>query len=122
MPHNSTTTYQIMHQDQCVATIDETGHAKVLEPAFMPYNLYLEEEDDVDTRVNNLMNFNYWCASRVLTLDRKYAKEILNSIGMSQAVTDRERAKIEFLKEYKGNIIYISSEKWLRKVILSNRV
>jgi len=122
MPHNSTTTYQIMHQDQCVATIDETGHAKVLEPVFMPYNLYLEEEDDVDTLVNNLMNFNYWCASRVLTLDRKYAKEILNSIGMSQAVTDRERAKIEFLKEYKGNIIYISSEKWLRKAILSNRV
>lgn len=122
MPHNSTKTYQVMHQDQCVATIDETGHVKVLEPAFMPYNLYLEEEDDVDTRVNNLMNFNYWCASRVLTLDRKYAKEILNSIGMSQAVTDRERAKIEFLKEYKGNIIYISSEKWLRKVILSNRV
>lgn len=122
MPYNSTKTYQIMHQDQCVATIDETGHAKVLEPAFMPYNLYLEEEDDVDTLVNNLMNFNYWCASRVLTLDRKYAKEILNSIGMSQAVTDRERAKIEFLKEYKGNIIYISSEKWLRKAILSNRV
>lgn len=94
MPHNSTKTYQIMHQNQCVATIDETGHAKVLEPTFMPYNLYLEEEDDVDTLVNNLMNFNYWCASRVLTLDRKYAKEILNSIGMSQAVTDRERAKI----------------------------
>lgn len=94
MPSTPTTTYQIMHQNQCVATIDETGHAKVLEPAFMPYNLYLEEEDDVDTLVNNLMNFNYWCASRVLTLDRKYAKEILNSIGMSQAVTDRERAKI----------------------------
>lgn len=94
MPNTPTTTYQIMHQDQCVATIDETGHAKVLEPAFMPYNLYLEEEDDVDTLVNNLMNFNYWCAGRVLTLDRKYAKEILNSIGMSQVVTDRERAKI----------------------------
>lgn len=94
MPNTPTTTYQIMHQNKCVAAIDETGHAKVLEPAFMPYNLYLEEEDDVDTLVNNLMNFNYWCASRVLTLDRKYAKEILNSIGMSQAVTDRERAKI----------------------------
>lgn len=51
MPHNSTTTYQIMHQNQCVATINETGHAKVLESAFMPYNLYLEEEDDVDTLV-----------------------------------------------------------------------
>ncbi len=30
----------------------------------------------------------------MLTLDRKYAKEILNSIGMLQAVTDKERAKI----------------------------
>ena len=31
--------------------------------------------------VNNLTNFYFWCASRVLTLDRQYAKEILNSIG-----------------------------------------
>lgn len=44
--------------------------------------------------VNNITNFYYWCATRVLTLDRKYAKEILNSIGMTQAVTDREWAKI----------------------------
>ena len=30
----------------------------------------------------------------MLTLDRTYAKEILNSIGASQNVTDRERAQI----------------------------
>ena len=60
----------------------------------MPYNLYLEEESDIDSLINNVINFNYWCASRLLTLDRKYAKEILNSIGMLQAVTDRDRAKI----------------------------
>lgn len=30
----------------------------------------------------------------MLTLDRTYAKEILNSIGASQSVTDRERAQI----------------------------
>lgn len=30
----------------------------------------------------------------MLTLDRKYAKEILNSAGMPQAVTDRDRAQI----------------------------
>lgn len=29
-----------------------------------------------------------------MSLDRKYAKEILNSIGMAQAMTDRDRAKI----------------------------
>lgn len=30
----------------------------------------------------------------MLSLDRKYAKEILNSIGMAQAITDKDRAKI----------------------------
>lgn len=39
-------------------------------------------------------NFYHWCASRVLSLDRKYAKAILNSIGAAQAVTDRDRADI----------------------------
>lgn len=86
--------YEIMHQDRKVARIDRAGHCKVYFKSFMPYNLYLEEEEDIDTLVNNITNFYYWCSTRVLTLDRVYAKEILNSIGMWQAVTDRERAKI----------------------------
>lgn len=86
--------YVIMHGDRKVAKIDSTGHCRIYYKSFMPYNLYLEEEEDIDTLVNNVTNFNYWCATRVLTLDRKYAKEILNSIGMLQAVTDKERAKI----------------------------
>lgn len=83
-----------MHKDRRVAKIDNTGHCKIYYKSFMPYNLYLEENNDIDTLVNNVTNFNYWCATRVLTLDRKYAKEILNSIGMLQAVTDKERAQI----------------------------
>lgn len=86
--------YEVMHGDRRVASINRTGHCKIYEKTFMPYNLYLEEEEDIDSLVGNVTNFNYWCATRVLTLDRKYAKEILNSIGMLQAVTDRERAKI----------------------------
>ncbi len=60
----------------------------------MPYHLYLEEGTDIDTRINNLTNFYYWCATRLLTLDRQYAKESLNSIGASQAATERDRAQI----------------------------
>ena len=86
--------YEIMHMDRKVAKISESGKCKIYYKSFMPYNLYLEESNDIDTLVNNITNFNYWCATRVLTLDRKYAKEILNSIGMLQAVTDKERAKI----------------------------
>lgn len=86
--------FDIMHKDRRVARIYENGKCTINYPSFMPYNLYLEKENDTDTCINNLSNFYYWCASRVLTLDRKYAKEILNSIGAIQVYTDRERAAI----------------------------
>lgn len=90
-------TYEIMHKDTVTAQINTQGHAQIFFPALMPYNLYLEEPEngqDIDTFINNALNFNYWCASRVLTLDRVYAKEILGSIGMNQAVTDKDRAQL----------------------------
>ena len=71
--------YEIMHMDRRVARISESGHCKIYYKSFMPYNLYFEEIEDIDTLVNNIINFNYWCATRVLTLDRKYAKEILTA-------------------------------------------
>ena len=86
--------FTIMHKDRKVAAIREDGTCTIYAPSFMPYNLYLETTDDLDTRLNNLNNFYYWCSSRVLTLDRRFAKEILNSIGARQAVTDRDRAAI----------------------------
>lgn len=86
--------YTIMHKDRRVASINIDGTCKIYYSTFLPYNLYLEESDDIDDRLNNLVNFYAWCSSRVLTLDRKYAKEILNSLGMKQAVTDKERAAI----------------------------
>lgn len=86
--------YYIMHKDKVVARIDGAGYCEIFNEKFMPYNLFLAEQDDIESRVDNITNFNYWCASRLLTLDRKYAKEILGSIGVGQAVTDKDRAKI----------------------------
>ena len=88
--------YAIMQRERHVATIRSDGSCTIYCPRFMPYNLYLEkaEDQDLDVRMNNLNNFYYWCAARLITLDRAYAKEILNSLGMKQAVTDRERAEI----------------------------
>lgn len=88
------TIYEIMHGENSIATITLQGQCRILEPSFMPWNLYLEETDELDGRVNNVTNFYYWCATRVLTLDRKYAKQILSSMGMSQATTDKERAQV----------------------------
>ena len=67
---------EIMHKNRRVAKIDMSGRCKIYYKSFMPYNLYLEEEEDIDTLVNNITNFYYWCATRVLTLDRKYAKDL----------------------------------------------
>ena len=86
--------YEIMHRESCVAQLSTTGECKICLEDFMPCDLVLVESDDFDERINNVTNFYYWCASRMLTLGRTYAKEILNSIGASQSVTDRERAQI----------------------------
>ena len=88
------TCYEIMHGERKIAEINIRGEVDIFDEKFFPYDLYLEEDRDFDTLINNMNNFYHWCASRVLSLDRKYAKEILNSIGMSQAVTDLDRAKI----------------------------
>lgn len=88
------TVYEIMHMEKVVATISAIGQAQILSEQFMPYDLYLEESNDFDDLVNNLAVFYHWCASRVLSLDRRFAKEILNSLGIAQAVTDQDRAKI----------------------------
>ncbi len=88
--------YMIMHGEQPAAEITPAGFCRIYDDDLMPYDLYLEEtdRDNIDLQIQNLDNFYHWCASRVLTLDRRYAKEIFNSIGQSQALTDRDRARI----------------------------
>lgn len=103
--------YQIMHMERLVAEVTTLGKAEIFEPDFLPYDLYLEEEEDLDTCINNLSNFYYWCASRMLSLDRKYAKDILNSIGMAQAVTDRDRAQITL----SYHCVSLTDVYWVRK-------
>ena len=88
-------TYIIMHKNEPVASIRKDGYSEIYSPSFMPYNLYFETQtQELDERVNNLTNFYYWCSSRVLSLDRKYAKTILNFLNKKQAVTDKDRAEI----------------------------
>ena len=88
------TVYCIMHTERCVAQVSTAGECKIYFEDFMPYDLVLKESNDFDARINNVIGFHSWCASRLIPRDRSYAKEILNSIGASQSVTDRERAQI----------------------------
>lgn len=105
--------YEIMHMEKVVANISTIGSVEIFNEKFMPYDLYLEIEkgNDIEIMMNNLDNFNHWCASRVLSLDRKYAKEILNSIGVSQAVTDKDRASIAL----SYHCVTLTDVYWIRK-------
>lgn len=86
---------KLMLFDKEVLLFDrKSGATRILEPDLLPFGLSLSEDDDFDERVNNRSVFDHWCASRVLSLDRKYAKEILNYFGLKQAVTDSDRADI----------------------------
>lgn len=87
--------YSIMFHDELICSFNRVnGKAKIIQPQKMPFDLYIEEKDDFDDCVNNKTNFNAWCANRILSIDRKYAKEILNYYGFSQRMTDVERADI----------------------------
>lgn len=105
-------TYEIMHMERVAATITATGQAEILREQFLPFDLYLEEEDDIEARTNNLNNFYHWCASRVLSLDRVYAKEIMNSIGATQETTDRARAEISL----SYHCVSLTDVHWVRQM------
>ncbi len=95
-PKKVSRTFEVMHMEKIVARFTTNGKTEILRERFMPYDLWLDmdDENDIDILMNNITNFYHWCGSRVLSLDRKYAKEIMNSIGVAQAITDRDRANI----------------------------
>ena len=113
MAKKSTTVYEIRHMERVVAKFSTNGKVKILDERFLPYDLYFEEEDedDIDILMNNVVNFQHWCASRILSLDRKYAKELLNSIGVMQAITDRDRANIAL----SYHCVSLTDVYWVRK-------
>lgn len=81
-------------QDELVCSITDRGIVNIVNENLMPFDLYLEETADFDMLMNNVLNFYWWCSNRVLSLDRTYAKSILNAVGLQQAKTDKERAAI----------------------------
>lgn len=83
-------TYEILHNKTPVAQIDTQGHCHIFSKKFMSYNLYLEETDDP---TNNLSNFYFWCASRILASNRQHKDVILKSFKL----TSKKSAQIALL-------------------------
>ena len=73
-------TYQIIHKETPVAQIDTQGHYHIFSKKFMPFNLYLDETDD--DPLNNLSNFYFWCANRILPANRQHKDVILKSLNL----------------------------------------
>ena len=90
--------WTLMAQNREICIITSKGNVKFLDIKLLPKDLYLEQDDnDFDIMFNNRINFEAWCANRILCLDRKYAKEILNAINVKQAKNDSDRARIALL-------------------------
>ena len=49
--------YEIMHMEKVVAKFSANGKSKIYDEKFMPYDLYLDEddEDDIDVLINNMV-------------------------------------------------------------------
>lgn len=107
----STNTWILMFHKSEVAFISSNGKVDILREDLLPYNIYLEESNDIDALINNITNFYAWCSSRILSLDRVYAKQIMNSIGIKQAVTDKDR--VEIALSY--NCVSLRDQYWVKE-------
>lgn len=86
--------FVLMHGDTEVLRLTPDGEFIINRSDLVPYNLQIYEANSIVDRTSNLQSFDYWCSIRLITLDRKYAKEILNSLGVTQNPSDADRAKI----------------------------
>ena len=59
---NKSYIFELMHMEKIVAKVSSNGKISIMQEKFMPYDLYLEEDDenDIDILVNNLVNFHHW--------------------------------------------------------------
>lgn len=92
--HNSNQDYVLMLKNVEVLKINRgNGAVDIFEEGLIPFDLYIESGINAD-RFNNRITFDWWCAHRILTLDREYSKELLNSCGLKQSNTDKDKADI----------------------------
>lgn len=105
--------YVVLYKDIPVFYINRVnGNVQIYDESKMPFDIYLEESDSFDDRLNNIQNFNSWCSERMLSLDRKYAKEILNFFQLPQRISDNERALITIA--FRG--VTINDCFWIKKI------
>lgn len=104
--------YILMLKDTKVCHINRcTGKVKMYNKNLLPFDIYLEYDEYADLQ-NNITVFNWWCAHRLLSIDREHAKVILNACGIKQATTDKDRADIAI--EY--NCLSLKDFYWVKTV------
>lgn len=104
--------YELMCKDRCICIIDQVHHNyHVVIPRLMPLDMdIIEGSKEPESILHNLQEFDSWCAKRVLSLERKFAKRILNELGLSQSQSIEERAKIA--RAYRA--VSLQDSYWLR--------
>lgn len=90
---------QLLCKAHRVCEIDqETGDIFIFNQALMPLNLSLSDfHGTIKERISNINSFDAWCADRVLSIDRRYAKRMLNELGLTQSQSTEDKARISRL-------------------------
>ena len=85
-------TYTIMLKNTEVCNINRNkGTVEMINKNLLPFDIHLDYSDYANT-IDNTIAFNWWCANRLLSLDKEYEKAILNACNIRQVMTDKDRA------------------------------
>lgn len=104
--------YSLMFKDIEVLKFNrDTGSVNITNVAYLPYSLYLRQSDELDARVQNIANFDFWCAERLMSIRREYYKEIVNACGFTQATTDKQRAEVAI----KCRCLSLQDQYWIKR-------
>ena len=111
---NKISLFTVMNKD-----ITLTGKITIYNKDLLPYDLYLEQEEDFDTQVQNINNFYYWSSSRILPNTRLGSNLIFSNYGSSTPKTDKDKAFIA-IKELR--CATITDSFWVKTNLDTNKI
>ena len=104
--------YELLFHDIVVLCFDrDIGECEVIDEGRIPFDLDLDKGQTVKAYARNINRFEGWCSGRILSLDRKYAKKILNYFGFTQSLDISDRADIAL----STRCLSLNDSFWVRK-------
>lgn len=90
--------YEVMYRNHSVFKIEIEGRQKgivqICDEKYLPFDIWLDEGDDIDIRLHNLTNFNTWAIDRLFNLGEEFFEDIPNYLKQIEKYNDIKKTKI----------------------------